>query len=477
MPGDFNKADFHNKDYDREFHYNTTVEAAKAVQHRDSMYPEQAAAFDDIVAHVEAARPGFFFIDGPGGSGKTYLYEAILHHVRGQGGVALACAWSGIAATLLEGGRTCHSRFGLPVPLPRDAVTSCIKSQSARAKALREARVIVWDEGPMAPKEALEACDSLLRDLMDSDDIFGGKIVVLGGDFRQVLPVIPHSSRDDVVSHSIKAHPLWLQGFVHIHRLRLNKRAESDAPWSDFLLQLGDGLLETHEDVSAFAVRLPDEICAPYGSTVDDLVEHIFPNLAEEAARCVSGGGLTEHLEYFRERAILTPTNAVADEWNAAILQSLDPGTHVTYTSSDSIDAATDQDNVLWPMDFLNSLTPSGMPPHELTLAPGALIMLLRNIDVDEGLCNGVRGIVVQTMPRVLDVLIVSGSATGKRVYIPRMVLAPKNPDLPFVLRRRQFPVKLAWAMTINKAQEGIFMLKMLTSVRSHDSLPSPSSP
>ena len=134
-------------------------------------------------------------------------------------------------------------------------------------------------------------------------------------------------------------------------------------------------------------------------------------------------------------------------------MQNLDSATHVTYSSSDSIDAATDQDKVLWPTEFLNSLTPAGMPPHALTLAPGALIMLLRNIDVDDGLCNGVRGSVVQTMPRILDVLIVSGSAAGKRVYIPRMALAPKNPDIPFILRRRQFPVKLAWAMTINKAQ------------------------
>ena len=141
----------------------------------------------------------------------------------------------------------------------------------------------------------------------------------------------------------------------------------------------------------------------------------------------MSGGIVEEYLRYFCERAILTPTNAVADEWNEQILQNLDSATHVTYSSSDSIDAATDQDKVLWPTEFLNSLTPAGMPPHALTLAPGALIMLLRNIDVDDGLCNGVRGIVVQIMPRILDVLIVSGSAAGKRVYIPRMAPAPKK--------------------------------------------------
>ena len=75
------------------------------------------------------------------------------------------------------------------------------------------------------------------------------------------------------------------------------------------------------------------------------------------------------------------------------------------------------------------------MPPHELTLAPGALVMLLRNLDADVGLCNGVRAIVVHALPRVLDVLLVSGSNSGARAFIPRLVLAPKNPDLPFVFR------------------------------------------
>ena len=90
---------------------------------------------------------------------------------------------------------------------------------------------------------------------------------------------------------------------------------------------------------------------------------------------------------------------------------------------------------------------------HELALAQSALVMLLRNLDADAGLCNGVRAIVTHAERRVLDVMLVSGSRAGARAFIPRLVLAPKNPDLPFVLRRRQFPVKLAWCMTLNKAQ------------------------
>ena len=160
-----------------------------------------------------------------------------------------------------------------------------------------------------------------------------------------------------------------------------------------------------------------------------------------------------EARNYFCERAILTTTNAIVDQINGDILQLLNPASHVTYHSVDSIDASSPQESALWPQDFLNSLTPSGMPPHELVLAPGALIMLLRNLDPDAGLCNGVRAIVVHALPKVLDVLLVSGSKAGTRAFIPRLELAPKNPDLPFILRRRQFPVKLAWAITFNKAQ------------------------
>ena len=72
------------------------------------MYPKQGEAFDEIAKRVDAEDPSAFFIDGPGGCGKTFLYEALLHYVRGQRFVALACAWIGIAAIRLEGGRTCH---------------------------------------------------------------------------------------------------------------------------------------------------------------------------------------------------------------------------------------------------------------------------------------------------------------------------------------------------------------------------------
>ena len=136
----------------------------------------EAELYEEVLESVRLGEGGVFFADGPGGSGKTFVEEALLHAVRGQGQVALACAWSGVAATLLEGGRTCHSTFGLPVPMPREAVSCSISAQSGRAEVLRMAKLIIWDEAPMSPEEAVTAADNLLRDLTGIDALFGGKI-------------------------------------------------------------------------------------------------------------------------------------------------------------------------------------------------------------------------------------------------------------------------------------------------------------
>ena len=105
-----------------EVDFDAETERAEGAAMRSKMYEEQAKAFDVIVAAVESGEPAIFFVDGPGGSGKSFLFEALLHYVRGQSQVGIACAWSGLAASLLPGGRTVSSRFSLPVPLPENAM-------------------------------------------------------------------------------------------------------------------------------------------------------------------------------------------------------------------------------------------------------------------------------------------------------------------------------------------------------------------
>ena len=154
-----------------------------------TLLPSQRAVVDAVLAAVRERRPLAAYIDAPGGTGKTYTLNTLLAAVRADGEVALAVAFSGIAATLLDGGRTFHSRF--KAPLHVTATSTCnVPVQSPLAELIRRARLIVWDEAPMAHRHLLEALDRTLRDVVGSDQPFGGKVLVLGGDFRQILPVI-----------------------------------------------------------------------------------------------------------------------------------------------------------------------------------------------------------------------------------------------------------------------------------------------
>lgn len=139
------------------------------------------------------------------------MINLLLATVRQKAKIAVAVASSGIAATLLEGGRTAHSTFKLPLDIIRSDVppTCNIARGSGMAKLLKQCKLIVWDECTMAHKQAMEALDRTLRDLRSNDDIMGGVTVVLADDFRQTLPVLPRSTPADELNACLKASQLW----------------------------------------------------------------------------------------------------------------------------------------------------------------------------------------------------------------------------------------------------------------------------
>ncbi|XP_050897256.1 uncharacterized protein LOC127104085 [Lathyrus oleraceus] len=159
--------------------------------------------------------------------------------------------------------------------------------------------------------------------------------------------------------------------------------------------------------------------------------------------------------EFLQSRAILAGTIETVDIINQYILGFI-PGEEKEYLSSDSVDTFDGEGNgafdVLTP-EFLNTLTTSGLPNHKIKLKIGTPIMLLRNIDQPEGLCNGTRLIVTRLANHVIEAKIISGKNIGGVIYIPRMDMTPTQSLWPFKMTRRQFPITTCYAMTINKSQ------------------------
>lgn len=120
----------------------------------------------------------------------------------------IAVASSRIAATLLPSGRTAHSRCVIPLHGHENSMCS-IKHQTELSELICSATLIIWDEAPMVKKHCVEAFNRTLRDIMQCEHVFRGKCVLLGGDFRQILPVIPKASRASIVDSCISSSRLW----------------------------------------------------------------------------------------------------------------------------------------------------------------------------------------------------------------------------------------------------------------------------
>ncbi|KAL6603039.1 hypothetical protein ACP70R_043400 [Stipagrostis hirtigluma subsp. patula] len=398
---------------------------------------EQRLAFDKILDHVLHKKGKVFFIDGPGGTGKTYLYKALLAKVRSMGLIAIATATSGIAASIIPGGRTAHCRFKIPVNIQDNSMCNFSK-QSGTAELLRRASLIIWDEVAMTRRQAVEALDRSMQDIMGCSSPFGGKVVVFGGDFRQVLPVVRRGTKAQIIDATIQKSYLWKE--IEIIKLWRNMRAQSDPWFSDFLLRIGNG---TEETIGEDYVRLPEQIVIDHTNpevAINKLISDVFPSI-EKYGRSPS---------YISKRAILSTRNEYVDKLNDILIDRF-PGEEKVYYSFDS---AVDDPHNHYPSEFLNSLTPNCLPPHVLRLKINCPIILLRNLDPSNGLCNGTRLVVKAFQENVIDAEIIEGQHAGKRVFLPRIPMYPSEDDvLPFKFKRKQFPIRLSFAMTINKAQ------------------------
>lgn len=288
----------------------------------------------------------------------------------------------------------------------------------------------------MAHKHSLEALNRTLKDIKNNDKLFGGTLLVLSGDFRQTLPVIPRSTYADEINACLKSSTLWRN--VEIVQLKVNMRVQmlqdpSAETFSKQLLDIGDGKVTIAE---TGYIKLANDFCTIIDSQ-DALIEQIFPDVHTNYI----------NLEWLAERAMLAAKNVDVDILNLKIQQLL-PGDLVSYRSIDTVCDGTEAVN--FPTEFLNSLDLPGMPPHNLQLKVGSPIILLRNLNPPR-LCNGTRLVIKKIMKKVIEGTILNGKFRGENILIPRIPIIPT--DVPIQFKRIQFPIRLPFAMTINKSQ------------------------
>ena len=142
-----------NVEYERELSYNRDSEINSANDNIRLMNQDQLSVFNEFTDIIERYEMGLtndtnlIFLDAPGGTGKTYVINTILSCVRGQGKIAIATATSGVASTLLTGGRTVHSTFKVPIDTHLTDFPTCkIKKQSNTAFLIRQTSVVIVDE-------------------------------------------------------------------------------------------------------------------------------------------------------------------------------------------------------------------------------------------------------------------------------------------------------------------------------------------
>ena len=392
---------------------------------------DQKNIFNELIDCVQQNISKIFFLDGPGGTGKTFLYNLILAKIRSENKIAIAMASSGLAALLLSRGRTAHSRLAIGLNLDEGSFCNFTKN-SERAELVRRTSLFIWDESPMTDKKAYETVDRTFRDICSNELPFGGKVFLFGGDFRQTLPVVKHGRAEDIICSTLKRSVLWQH--INVRKLTINMRALQDAnmnqnEFSQFLLDVGENKLPNTNGY----IELPDRICREMNiQNFDIFIREILPNLSDWT--------------------ILAPKNKTVNDLNNKIVEYFEGEARV-YLSADSI--KTDNPRTLqdFPPEFLSSLDLSGLPSHRIVLKVGSPIMLLRNLNAKEGLCNGTQLRCLSLNDNLIEAEFLTGTKKGETVFIHRMTLEPSDTEYPFKLCRRQYPIKPAYAMTINKSQ------------------------
>uniref|UniRef100_A0A7E4VEY3 ATP-dependent DNA helicase n=1 Tax=Panagrellus redivivus TaxID=6233 RepID=A0A7E4VEY3_PANRE len=392
-----------------------------------------------------------FFLQGSGGTGKTFVYNTLIRRLRHQGRRVLPVASTGVAAIMLHGGQTVHSAFRLPIDF--DELRS-LSAQDVRAAIATRIDVLIWDEAPMQNHLIMRTVDNMLRDWTGNKlRPFGGKVVILGGDFKQVLPVIPGGKIHDSYAASLLSCETFVNNFA-VYTLTHNMRAQKDPDFASWLYKVGCGEDRTFDTRPGRAgqtvLTLPEQIVS---RSKRDAMDFVYPPSVFDPTMPIE-----EYQTCVEKCAIVTPTNALVDTYNALIVSKL-PSQVRRYQATNWLykTAQTEEDELrpVMPSEVMEVFEENGFASQNLLLKVRSVVMLTRNLCVRSGLCNGTRMIVMDMKEHIIVCRVITGPMSGSIFAVPKVEHvhddAKDDTFPPFV--RLQFPLRPAFAISINKAQ------------------------
>lgn len=285
----------------------------------------------------------------------------------------------------------------------------------------------------MANRAVLSCVEETCRRVTGNNAPFGGKVVIILGDFRQTCPVIPGGSRTRVVNASVRSSPLWPS--FKIYRLITPLRNAEDPEFAHWVDTIGDG---AGPDIN---LDMIDRL-----SSVNDVIAFVFPDdILHDSTRSV-------------RRSILAPTNVQVDAYNDAIIARID-GLSRTYYAADSLKELAEAGLAEsgGALDYAAKRRIPGLPDHSITIKVNGVYRLLRNLSLDRGLVKNIRVLVTDIGHRLITVRLLKEhngitEIDEEDILIPRITFTYVLPS-GHTLLRRQFPLAPAYATTFNSCQ------------------------
>nr|KAJ0192827.1 hypothetical protein LSAT_V11C800395960 [Lactuca sativa] len=392
-----------------------------------------------------------FFISGCGGTCKTYLWRTIIASIQLHGKIVLSVVSSSIASLSLPGGRITHSKFNIPIDIDKDSACG-IDIGSDVVELINIIELIIWDEAPLQHRYSFEVVDHVFHDICryyvpgSENKVFGGKVVAPGVIFVKFRLLF---NMERVLMSFPLVYGIHVVFFVLTTNMCLYNQTITGAEliqmreFCKWLLGMGVGRLPTctvEGDDDATWITIVDDLLIPIvDNPIDVVTSLVFPDIFSRV----------NDISYIKERCI-RPKNDDVDMINLHVLCNMSGDMHEITDNFAKLE-------IMYPLEFLNTLRFSGIPNHKLNLKVGVPIILLRNLNLQRGLCSGTMMVIIQISRRVLEAVIITGTHIGEKVLIGRIDMTAMDTTWPFRFKRRQFPVKVCFTMTINKSQGQTF--------------------